>query len=340
MIGKATTRRVAPKAPASAPGPLTFGGSILAIAWLSTALLFSLGVREGFVPTPRAILVVIVPVGLMAGLTAFCQSVRNEPVAAHIFWALGVMTFFSNVDAWLAIVGLAAGFPLQDARLMGVSRAIGIDYNVILEMVAQHETFGVILVKTYGLSVPMMFIAPVILSVTGQFERLKTFVRLYVVLLTACVAISMFVPAEGFALFEPLSPDLTARLPPGAGVYYAELWGAYRSGALRVMDPAYLEGVAVFPSFHTTMALLAIYAYWRTRFLWLASFVLNAVVLLSIVPIGGHYILDMVFSASMFLLALAFSRGSDRSALRNLALDGGAGQPVVAALAEGANSRM
>ena len=201
--------------------------------------------------------------------------------------------------------------PCSDARLMEWSRAFGVDYRVLLGIVARHEVFGAILDKAYLLSVPLIFLAPVILALTGQFRRVKKFVRSYVILLTACVVISIVMPAKGFALFEPPPSEIMARLPAGACDFYAEVWELYHSGALRTIDPAFLEGVVVFPSFHTVMALLAIFAFWRTRVLWLFSLVVNIVVLMSVIPIGGHYIWDVVSAAFLFAGVVTLERPDD-----------------------------
>jgi hypothetical protein len=64
---------------------------------------------------------------------------------AYIFAALSLMTFVAYIDAWLAIVGLAAGFPLEDARLMAWSNAVGIDYRDIFEWLAARPLIGAIL---------------------------------------------------------------------------------------------------------------------------------------------------------------------------------------------------
>jgi hypothetical protein len=280
-----------------------FPRSLLAIAALAAALLCWLALKERFVATPYAVIVGIAPNALM-GAGFLVYRARGEQTFAYIFAALGLMAFVAYVDAWLAIVGLTAGFPLEDALLMAWSHAVGIDHRAILEWLAARPLLGAILSKAYLLSVPTMFLAPVVLAVTGQFERLKTFVWLYVVLLTACVVISIVVPAKGFAVYEAQPPELMARLPPGASVFYAKISEAYRSGALRTIDPSFLEGVVVFPSFHTIMAVLAIYAFWRTRVLWLLSLGINAIVLMSVVPIGGHYVWDVIGGALMFAVAV------------------------------------
>jgi membrane-associated phospholipid phosphatase len=293
----------APRHAGASPVQAGFPRSLLAIAALAAALLCWLGLKEGFVATPYSVIVGVAPNALM-GAGFLVYRARGEQTFAYIFAALGLMASVAYVDAWLAIVGLTAGFPLEDALLMAWSHAVGIDHRAILEWLAARPLLGALLSEAYLLSVPMMFLAPVVLAVTGQFERLGTFVWLYVVLLTGCVVISIVVPAKGFVVYQALPTELMARLPANPNVSYAKLSEAYRSGALRTLDPSHLDGVVVFPSFHTIMALLAIYAFWRTRVLWLLSLGINAIVLMSVVPIGGHYVWDVVGGALMFAAAV------------------------------------
>jgi hypothetical protein len=265
--------------------------------------LCSLAAIEGFTATPRAVALGIAPNILMAALFFFYRDYRSEQTIAWIFGALGLLVWLSYVNAWLAIVGLTTSFPLQDARFMAWSEAVGLDYRAFLGWIAERPKLGPMLNAAYRLSVPMIFIAPVVLAMTGQFQRLRTFVSLYAILLTVSVVISIVAPAKGFAVYAPLPAELSHRLPEGASVFYARTMEAYRSGTLRIIDPSHLEGVVVFPSFHTAMALMTIYAFWRTRIVWAIGLAVNGLVLLSIIPIGGHYVWDMIGAAVLFVAA-------------------------------------
>ncbi len=298
--------------PSSAVEPIpvraSFPPAALATTAFATALLCCLAAVKGFTATPRAIALGTAPNILMAALFFFYRDHRNEQAVAYIFGALGILIWASYVNAWLAIVGLTTSFPLQDARFMAWSDAVGVDYRAILGWVARHPNFGAMLGAAYPLAVPMIFVAPVVLAVSGQYQRLRTFVLLYAILLTVTVVISIVTPAKGFAVYAPLPADLSQRLPTGASVFYARTMEAYRSGGLRVIDPSHLEGVVVFPSFHTVMVLLAIYAFWRTRFAWAISLAINGVILLSIIPIGGHYVWDVIGATVLFAAAAPFAR--------------------------------
>ncbi len=288
----------------------SFPTAAFAFGVFATALLCCLAAMEGFTATPRAVALGTAPNILMAALFFYYRDYRNEQTIAWIFGALGVLFWVSYVNAWLAIVGLTTAIPLQYARLMAWSDDAGVDYRAILGWVADRPKLGAMLNKAYRLSLPMILVTPVVLALTGQFQRLRTFVSLYAILLTVSVVISIAAPAKGFAVYEPLPAELSDRLPAGASVFYAGTMDAYRSGTLRVIDPSHLEGVVVFPSFHTAMALLTIYAFWRTRFVWAIGLAVNGVILLSIIPIGGHYVWDMIGAAVLFVGGEPFARRS------------------------------
>jgi len=138
---------------------------------------------------------------LMAALFFFYRDYRNEQTIAWIFGALGVLFWISHVNAWLAIVGLTTSFPLQDARLLAWTDAVGVDYRAILGWIAEQPKLGATLNAAYRLSVPMIFI------VHAHFLRIA---------LLAPVAASVLEIADQF-LFAPRSTTIQRRASGGAG---------------------------------------------------------------------------------------------------------------------------
>jgi membrane-associated phospholipid phosphatase len=85
------------------------------------------------------------------------------------------------------------------------------------------------------------------------------------------------------------------------------------------------------------MAVLAIYAFWRTRVLWLLSLGINAIVLMSVVPIGGHYVWDVIGGALMFAVAVRLApHGTNARASDPRTWGWRAGEPDPAASNSGA----
>jgi membrane-associated phospholipid phosphatase len=64
-----------------------------------------------------------------------------------------------------------------------------------------------------------------------------------------------------------------------------------------------MTGVICFPSFHTVMALGYAYSLRRTGIIGHTVGVANIVMLLGVPFIGGHYVIDMIAGAAIFVLA-------------------------------------
>ena len=69
-----------------------------------------------------------------------------------------------------------------------------------------------------------------------------------------------------------------------------------------------MEGIVTMPSYHTVMAVLFTYAFRRTGLIGYGIATLNLVMLLSIPPIGGHYLVDMLAGGALALGAIAVQR--------------------------------
>lgn len=283
----------------------------MGICIFAAILLVILAAAEGFTATRRAFAAFAALSSFAAALFLIYRDVRNEQRIAYMFGALGIMVGATYINGFLALVAMATPFPPQDKLLSETSAAIGFDYTAIMRWIAERPPTGRLMQLSYMICGPMIFAAPIVLAWTRQFSRLRRFVTLYALLITLCVTISFLVPARGFALYAPLPADVARALPGGAATFFGAIADGFRYGALRTLDPAYFQGVVEFPSFHTATALLTIYAFWRTRFLWVVALAGNVMVLLSVVPIGGHYIWDVVAAALLFFAALPLVRRWD-----------------------------
>jgi len=69
-----------------------------------------------------------------------------------------------------------------------------------------------------------------------------------------------------------------------------------------------MQGIVTMPSYHTVMAVLFTYAFRGTGLIGYAIAALNMIMLLSIPPIGGHYLVDMLAGGTLALAAIAVQR--------------------------------
>ena len=77
------------------------------------------------------------------------------------------------------------------------------------------------------------------------------------------------------------------------------------SGTFTALNFFEMHGIVSFPSYHTIVGLILIYSARNSRYLAWPVFVLNAVLILSTMPIGGHYLADVLAGGVVFLVSLA-----------------------------------
>jgi membrane-associated phospholipid phosphatase len=104
--------------------------------------------------------------------------------------------------------------------------------------------------------------------------------------------VSIAAPAVGAMAHLGLLDLQGAGLPSGAGVYHLDAFARYHAGTDPVVRLSEMSGLVTFPSFHTVLALLATQALAETRWRWIGV-AWTAVVIVSTIPIGGHYVTDL-----------------------------------------------
>ena len=69
-----------------------------------------------------------------------------------------------------------------------------------------------------------------------------------------------------------------------------------------------MQGLVTFPSFHTSLAIITTYAVRGIRFVTLPVAILNGLVIVSTLPEGGHYLIDVIAGAIISIIAIVAIR--------------------------------
>jgi membrane-associated phospholipid phosphatase len=75
-----------------------------------------------------------------------------------------------------------------------------------------------------------------------------------------------------------------------------------------VIDLSSLQGVVSFPSFHTMLGVMTIYALRDTRWIMIPVLVVNGAMIVSTMPVGGHHLSDVLAGAGLTLGAILLVR--------------------------------
>lgn len=272
----------------------------LAAAGIATTALLVGAPLLGFRYAFAALAPIVGLIVTLAGVHLFYRLRRPDPRFAALAGAFALFLWVGLIGGFLAQVGLALGRPLNDELFFEASGAIGLDHVRIIEWVVRSPLLVSVLDVAYLATMPILLLGLLRLAVFGQAARLNEFMEQWCLLLTVTVVIATLFPAAGALLWQAPSEATTQRLPPLAGVFHREIFEALRSRVDLVIDPDRLEGVLVFPSFHTIMALMIVHAFADSVVLRPLAIGFAGLVVVSTIPIGGHHAVDVVAGGLLF----------------------------------------
>jgi hypothetical protein len=272
---------------------------------MSAALVLALAVTDFSIGLPG----LAVCLGFVAVYAGFAHAnarspARRDPQVMFVLGGTAQIVLVTVVMTPLTYVATATNFPLQDANLLAIDRALGFDWTGYVQFVNDHPLLAGWLSYGYTMIRWPIFAIPVVLAAAHRYRRLQEFTFAFAVALVATTIISAFVPAKGI-YFE--LPDISARYSHIAPVAYFESVSELplvRDGSLRHLELLGLTGLVTFPSFHAASAALYTWALWPVRWIRPLAVVANGVMLLSCPVDGAHYVIDLVAGVAIALLAI------------------------------------
>jgi hypothetical protein len=210
-----------------------------------------------------------------------------------------VLTIVSaSAFAILSYLCTALSLPLVDRELMRFDRALGFDWLYWFKLLQRHP---VILREMYFAYASMPYQGIYFIVLFGLLRdrgRLREVFWIVFVASALTTFICTFMPALGtFDAFH--LGDI--------GGYLSDIH-RLRDGGNRHFDWEHLTGIITFPSFHTTMALVYVYAFRKMGWVSVSMTLLNLAMLPAIPFIGGHYLADMFGGIIVAVVAIAAVR--------------------------------
>lgn len=293
----------APKGRVPRPLALTLSGAMLGSV-LAIALVFT---RTGLALAWSDFLPFIGLAFAMLGLGAICHMRHEDKRLAHAAGVVGTASLALLTCGILSNAGLRLGMPLSDPLLASIDAAIGVNVGTLVRWFAQWPAAIDILAQFYNAS-HLLLAALICWSLfRGNFAKSWELLTTAALSMQVVAMVSILMPAWGamrhFALL-----DLQGNgLPPGAGVYHGEAFRHFYEGTDPLFTLADMNGVVTFPSFHTVIALMIAQAL-APGPLRFAGQGICAITIVSTIPIGGHYLVDLVGGAIIWLCCASLAK--------------------------------
>ncbi|MGQ0457548.1 MAG: phosphatase PAP2 family protein [Hyphomicrobium sp.] len=311
---------------------LPFGPQRIAVLREAAAVFWSRAIRPAWIIVASAtpilcLLCVVTPfdyapwpivvqrVALVAAMIAMSMHFawKRWPRTALCLEALALSIATVLVMPPLGSIMASAAFPYQDATLLWIDKQMGIEWLDVGYWFRDQAAFTRALSHIY---VSIAWQPPFLLAALAYCdpERLRRMLSASAMALVVTLLGYMFFPALGPYEHYKFGPDaFPSVLAPGAWVAPAITEGL-RNGA----NQTSFEGLVTFPSFHAATAILFAYGWRAVPIVGWPFVALNVLMLISCVPIGSHYVIDVIVGVSLaaagFILANRYFTKTDAEA--------------------------
>ena len=279
---------------------LTMAVASLAIV---TVTVFGLHARRIGVEARQFVPILSVLAFLLAG-AVFYNWRRADKLAnvfAMTFWA----ALFSNLHLLPICVVARAPVEMSDGVLAGVDRAMRLEVPDILRAVRAMPWLEEGLAICYSTLLLLMTLAVVLPPLLDRMSAAKEYA-------VACV-VAAVIGISAFGLVQAVGPWTHYQYEPTpAQENYAKVFAEHKRPGEFAFDITYRDGLITFPSFHTILAVLAAAALWSFRHLRWPAAVLAALIVVSTVTTGWHYVSDVAAGLAVAAVSVAAAKGYTR----------------------------
>lgn len=197
--------------------------------------------------------------------------------------------------------------PYADARLAAVDRAFGFDWPAMFRLFHASPTVAQLLARTYV----MLNWAPQLLILLLVLFRPAVvswrFLTAWLICLLLTAAVYPFFPAIGTFHHYEFGPEMMTGTTARISWDLPEVLGALRAGTVRSLGMDQLAGIVSMPSFHAAGAVILIYGYATLRWLRWPAALLGIIMFFSALPVGGHYLIDVIAGLVLAVLSIAMA---------------------------------
>lgn len=229
--------------------------------------------------TPIAVAgVIVVPCAFLL-MSAVYSFVFPNRLLAEIMLYFALWAVFPIFGIQLSYLAATLDFPLRDKLFTDWDAALGFDWRTWASFFWQYPTFIKVLIWSYRSNLYQPLALVLIFSIFGPRGRNREFLSAMAIASIATIIVAGLLPTFG--------PNEAYGIPSG----WHTVLTALRAGS---HQPLPYTGIVSFPSYHASMAVILAAVTRSNRWLFAASSIVNGLMLIATVPIGYHYLVDLI----------------------------------------------
>jgi membrane-associated phospholipid phosphatase len=263
--------------------------SVACIAWADAQ-----GVTIAFAPILEQLKTAAAGLAIGAALTVLAwRWGRARFVAlavADFSFTLAQLLVYLLPAASLEYLAATIGHPLFDWQLNTADALMGFNWASFAASVPPGTIAGTLLIWAYTSVIWQSGLVMLANSASRPGDTAADFVWTIMLCGLICTVV--------FAGYPAMGNDGLAERGPIAALLEA------RSAAWHRLDLDQAQGLVTFPSFHTSLGFIFVYGARRVRWLFWLLIPVNAVMVVSTISIGGHYLIDVIAGAAAAIAAI------------------------------------
>jgi len=210
----------------------------------------------------------------------------------------------------LSLLLARLGAPYADPVLDAAERALfpGFDWRIFVETFCRMAVPLRIANIVYQSLWWQMILLVLLLCATGRRTRCWDFALAWALSLSFTLAVFAVAPAIGAYGFHHIPHEAVRGVAVDVGWRQPLVLEHMRQAAAVTVRPQDMAGIVEFPSFHTASAVLFAWGSWAVRPARFVAVPVNVGVAFAAVPIGGHYLLDILAGVAVAMLGIAAMR--------------------------------
>lgn len=193
--------------------------------------------------------------------------------------------------------------PLNDDTLVKIDNFFGFDWLTYIGWLNEHPQIAKVLTFAYDSMVMQISLVMLVLCFANRVDQAQRFVGGLILTSFITIVLAAIFPALGTYTHYNINLEDYHNLKPAAAYLHKEGLLGLRDGTLHTIG-INMQGIVTFPSFHTVIAVLIIYACWPVPYLrWLVA-AWNVLMVISTMGDGGHYLSDVMGGIMVALVAI------------------------------------
>lgn len=223
--------------------------------------------------------------------------------AAVLFLVLGFLTMLDAALFATSAQPLVDGIlSAADGRMLGQFSWPG----MIRSLQPYRRTLWVLAYAYASLTWQPFVLMPALILLRDE-ARAWRFLTGWGLALLACLLVFPWWPATGAFAFHGLRPQQVPAIHIRSAWRFLTLFQGLRAGSIRELGAGALNGIITMPSFHAAGAVVLGWGFAQLAWLRWPFLLLNLAMFVSAVPMGGHYLVDVLAGGGVAVAAICLA---------------------------------